>query len=135
MTSSVEEFWAFYASAGWCTRRGERLTNWKMAAINWEDRYRTHIAPARRREALAAATLRRETLAGEAAVERERQRQEREAEVAEREAHAVSPALGRHMYARAVELCGGDDDAAFDLLRRSTAERDVFDRLAEGFEG
>lgn len=133
--SSSDEFYDYYERHHWITTRGLPVRSWQRAAVMWEDKFRRDVLPARRREAMAEAQMRREATRVESEEIRRTERLSREAEEDRRAARAVGPDQSMFMFRRAVSLCNGNEDRAIDLMRRAPDDPALFRRLNEGFGG
>lgn len=130
LKSDAHEFYNYYEAHGWVSRKGTRIQSWKKAALMWEDKYRRDVLPMRRAEEAAERAARRAARSAEAQQIREKAREERTAEADRSAAVAVSRDVGRRMYAEALRMTAGDNDAALRLLRQAEDDAALFRRLA-----
>lgn len=128
--SDAREFYNYYEAHGWLNRKGTRIHSWKKAALMWEDKFRRDVLPVRRREQAAEQAARRAARSAEAQQIRQKAREEHSAEAAHSAAVAVSRDVGRRMYAEALRMTNGDNDAALRLLRQAEDDPVLFRRLA-----
>lgn len=132
LKSDAREFYNYYEAHDWLSRKGTRIQSWKKAAMMWEDKFRRDVLPLRRAEEAADRAARRAARSAEAQQIRQKAREEFSAEVAHNAAVAVSRDVGRRMYAEALRMTNGDNDAAMRLLRQAEDDADLFQRLAKG---
>lgn len=128
--SDAREFYNYYEAHGWLNRKGTRIHSWKKAALMWEDKFRRDVLPVRRREQAAEQAARRAARSAEAQQIRQKAREEHSAEAAHSAAVAVSRDVGRRMYAEALRMTNGDNDAALRLLRQAEDDPVLFRRLS-----
>lgn len=128
--SDAREFYNYYEAHGWLNRKGTRIQSWKKAALMWEDKFRRDVLPVRRREQAAEQAARRAARSAEAQQIRQKAREEHSAEAAHSAAVAVSRDVGRRMYAEALRMTNGDNDAALRLLRKAEDDPVLFRRLS-----